>query len=171
MKRKIVVIGMDNTGKTTLVNDLKNLLKVESIKSSGPGLTREQMYNEVQDNLLKENLVILERFPIIEEIIYGETLRHNAKFSFRDLLHINETYHPFFIYCRPKKKNVFNFGDREQMEGVIEKSKKLLEAFDNLYCEMIKEDFDIVRYDYEISTPNEMLLKYKRGGKNEYYPC
>ena len=141
MERKIVIIGMDNTGKTTLVNDMKNILKIESIKSPGPNFTKEEMY---------------------EEIIYGEILRHNPKFNFEDLMQIKEKYNPIFIYCRPKKENVFNFGDREQMEGVIEQSKKLLEAFDNLYNRMIQNEFDIFRYDYNVSTPEEMVLKYER---------
>lgn len=162
MERKIVIIGMDNTGKTTLVNDMKNLLNVEGIKSPGPNFTKEEMYNEVITNLSREELVILERFAIIEEIIYGEILRNAPKFNFEDLMQIEEKYHPIFIYCRPKKKDVFNFGERDQMEGVIERSEKLLEGFDNLYNKMIQKDFDIFRYDFNVSTPEEMVLKYER---------
>ena len=162
MERKIVIIGMDNTGKTTLVNDMKNILKIESIKSPGPNFTKEEMYNEVITNLSREELVILERFAIIEEIIYGEILRNAPKFNFEDLMQIEEKYHPIFIYCRPKKKDVFNFGERDQMEGVIERSEKLLEGFDNLYNKMIQKDFDIFRYDFNVSTPEEMVLKYER---------
>lgn len=162
MERKIVIIGMDNTGKTTLVNDMKNLLNVEGIKSPGPDFTKEEMYNEVITNLSREELVILERFAIIEEIIYGEILRNAPKFNFEDLIQIEEKYHPIFIYCRPKKKDVFNFGERDQMEGVIERSEKLLEGFDNLYNKMIQKDFDIFRYDFNVSTPEEMVLKYER---------
>ena len=77
-------------------------------------------------------------------------------------MQIKEKYKPIFIYCRPKKENVLDFGDREQMEGVIEQSKKLLEAFDNLYNRMIQNEFDIFRYDYNVSTPEEMVLKYER---------
>ena len=162
MERKIVIIGMDNTGKTTLVNDMKNILNIESIKSPGPNFTKEEMYEEIITDLSKEELVILERFAIVEEMIYGEILRDNPKFNFEDLMQIKEKYNPIFIYCRPKKENIFNFGDREQMEGVIEQSKKLLEAFDNLYNRMIQNEFDIFRYDYNVSTPEEMVLKYER---------
>ena len=162
MERKIVIIGMDNTGKTTLVNDMKNILNIESIKSPGPNFTKEEMYEKIITDLSKEKVVILERFAIIEEMIYGEIIRHNSKFNFEDLMQIKEKYNPIFIYCRPKKENVFNFGDREQMEGVIEQSKKLLEAFDNLYNRMIQNEFDIFRYDYNVSTPEEMVLKYER---------
>ena len=162
MERKIVIIGMDNTGKTTLVNDMKNILNIESIKSPGPNFTKEEMYEEIITDLSKEELVILERFAIVEEMIYGEIIRHNSKFNFEDLMQIKEQYNPIFIYCRPKKENVFNFGDREQMEGVIEQSKKLLEGFDNLYNKMIQNEFDIFRYDYNVSTPEEMVLKYER---------
>lgn len=162
MERKIVIIGMDNTGKTTLVNDMKNILNIESIKSPGPNFTKEEMYEKIITDLSKEEVVILERFAIVEEMIYGEILRHNAKFNFEDLMQIKEKYNPIFIYCRPKKENVLEFGDREQMEGVIEQSKKLLEAFDNLYNRMIQNEFDIFRYDYNVSTPVEMVLKYER---------
>jgi len=162
MERKIVIIGMDNTGKTTLVNDMKNILNIESIKSPGPNFTKEEMYEEIITDLSKEELVILERFAIVEEMIYGEILRNAPKFNFEDLMQIKEKYNPIFIYCRPKKENVFNFGDREQMEGVIEQSKKLLEGFDNLYNKMIQNEFDIFRYDYNVSTPEEMVLKYER---------
>ena len=162
MERKIVILGMVNTGKTTLVNDTKNLLNVKAIKSPGPNFTKEEMYNEVITNLSREELVILERFAIIEEIIYGEILRNAPKFNFEDLMQIEEKYHPIFIYCRPKNKDVLDFGDRKQMEGVIEQSKKLLEAFDNLYNRMIQNEFDIFRYDYNVSTPEEMVLKYER---------
>lgn len=162
MERKIVIIGMDNTGKTTLVNDMKNILNIESIKSPGPNFTKEEMYEKIITDLSKEKVVILERFAIIEEMIYGEIIRHNSKFNFEDLMQIKEKYNPIFIYCRPKKENVLDFGDREQMEGVIEQSKKLLEAFDNLYNRMIQNEFDIFRYDYNVSTPEEMVLKYER---------
>lgn len=162
MERKIVIIGMDNTGKTTLVNDMKNILNIESIKSPGPNFTKEEMYEEIITDLSKEELVILERFAIVEEMIYGDILRNAPKFNFEDLMQIKEKYNPIFIYCRPKKENVFNFGDREQMEGVIEQSKKLLEGFDNLYNKMIQNEFDIFRYDYNVSTPEEMVLKYER---------
>ena len=171
MERKIVVIGMDNTGKTTLVNDMKKILNVESIKSPGPNYTKEEMYEKIINDLSEDKLVILERFAIIEEIIYGGILRNNPKFDFKDLMQIEEKYHPIFIYCRPKKKDVFNFGDREQMEGVIERSEKLLEGFDNLYNQMLKNEFDIFRYDYNLSTPEEMVLKYERSKQNEYYSC
>lgn len=162
MERKIVIIGMDNTGKTTLVNDMKNILNIKSIKSPGPDFTKEEMYNEILTDLSKEELVILERFAIVEEIIYGNILRNAPKFDFEDLLKINEEFHPIFIYCRPKKEDVFNFGERDQMEGVIEKSKKLLEGFDNLYNKMLQEDFDIIRYNFRVNTPDEMVLNYER---------
>ena len=57
MERKIVIIGMDNTGKTTLVNDMKNILNIESIKSPGPNFTKEEMYEEIITDLSKEEFL------------------------------------------------------------------------------------------------------------------
>lgn len=153
---------MDNTGKTTLVRDLKDLMRVESITSPGPNITKEKMCNIIETNLSKDNLIIFERFSPIEEIVYGKILRGSSKFNFKYLDIINKTFHPVFIYCRPKREDILNFGEREQMPGVIEKSEKLLKEFDNLYNKMIQKNFDIIRYDFRISTPKEMVLKYER---------
>ena len=71
MERKIVIIGMDNTGKTTLVNDMKNILKIESIKSPGPNFTKEEMYEEIITDLSKEEVVILERFASLKLTLSG----------------------------------------------------------------------------------------------------
>lgn len=65
-------------------------MNIESIKSPGPNFTKEEMYEEIITDLSKEELVILERFAIIEEMIYGEILRHNPKFNFEDLMQIKE---------------------------------------------------------------------------------
>lgn len=165
MKRKIIVIGMDNTGKTTLVEDLKRILQVGSIKSTGPNRSRSEMTSEIFDNLANENVIILERFPIVEELIYGKILRNNPKFEFSDLIRVNEMYHPLFIYCRPSKSKILNFGEREQMSGVIENSEKLIKGFDHLYLKMMEEDFDIIRYDYENNIPIELVLYYTRKEK------
>ena len=43
MNLKVIVVGMDNTGKTTLVNQLSEYYGCESIKSLGPGYSREEM--------------------------------------------------------------------------------------------------------------------------------
>lgn len=99
--KKIIIIGMDNTGKTTLANELSNRLNFKHIKSPGPNFTKEEMYKSIIEQLSSDEDLILERFSIVEEIIYGNRLRNKSKFTTSDLIDINNKYKPLFIYCRP----------------------------------------------------------------------
>ena len=168
MKRKIIVIGMDNTGKTTLVNQLKEKLNCESIKSLGPGYTREQMLEKVYQDLEKEELVVLERFPIIEEMVYGNVLRNRSEFEIQDMIDIKK-YNPFIIYCRPKEETIFNFGTREQMKGVIEEKNELLLTFDWLIYLLSRKGFDIKLYDYEKDKPEDLIMLYESEVEHEHH--
>lgn len=40
------------------------------------------------------------------------------------------------IMCRPPTKTILNFGEREQMEGVIERSTRIIERYDALIDKM-----------------------------------
>lgn len=169
MERKIIVIGMDNTGKTTLVNQLKEKLNCDSIKSMGPGYTREEMKTKAIQDLTKEELVILERFPMIEEMVYGTVLRNHSNFEIQDIIDIKQ-YDPFIIYCRPNRETIFNFGDREQMKGVIEEKDELLTTFDWLVYLLNHKGFNIVIYDYQHNNYEDLITLY-RSDEDEYNPC
>lgn len=147
MNTKIIVVGMDNTGKTTLVNQLKEFYKCESIKSPGPNYTRQEMIDEIKKDLDLPNKVILERFSILEELVYGNVLRNHSKFSLDDMDWVRD-YDFVIIYCRPEDKVIYNFGDREQMAGVIEEKEKLVEAWDNLIIDLARIGFVVIPYDW-----------------------
>ncbi len=147
MDMKIIVVGMDNTGKTTLVNQLSEYYGCESIKSLGPGYSRQEMIEEVKRKMDLPGMKILERFSIIEECIYGNVLRNNPKFSLDDMDWIRD-YDFVIIYCRPEDEVIYNFGEREQMEGVIEQREKLVKAFDDLIIELSRRGFVIIPYDW-----------------------
>lgn len=130
----IVVEGMDNTGKTTLVNKLAEEFDLKVVKSPGPvdqGL--ENSLKWMQETLENKDLqVIYDRYPLISERIYGPIIRKKdilapywdklvRKFLLRE---------PLLIYCRPPIKDILNFGEREQMEGVIERAEELAELYD-----------------------------------------
>ena len=158
MKRKIIVLGMDNTGKTTLVEQLSNEFNCDHIKSLGPGYTKEEMKEEMLRKLNIEDLVVLERFSIFEELVYGPILRGVSKFDKNDIEEIRE-YNPIIIYCRPSDETIFNFGDREQMEGVIEEREKLVRAWDKLILELkLNYQFDILTYNW---TNKRALMRLK----------
>lgn len=159
MERKIVVIGMDNTGKTTLANQLAHDFGCEHIKSPGPGYSREEMMEELIRELELPDLTILERFSILEELVYGNVLRNHSKFNYSDLELIRK-YNPLFIYCRPSDEDVYNFGDREQMKGVIEEKEKLLKAWDNLIKRLKKDGYDVIKYNWRTATDKDQLRIY-----------
>ena len=147
MNTKIIVVGMDNTGKTTLVNQLTNFYKCESIKSLGPGYTRQEMIDEVKRKLELPYRAILERFSILEELVYGNVLRNNSKFRIDDMDWLRDDDF-VIVYCRPEDEVIYNFGDREQMEGVIEQREELVKYWDELVVELARRGFVIIPYDW-----------------------
>lgn len=158
MFNKIIVLGMDNTGKTTLCRDLSKLLGYKHMTSLGPRATYMEMTGFIEDNLIgsKESM-IFERFCLFEEIVYGEILRGASKFNwgglyFDKLMQAN----PLIIYCRPSRDRIFSFGSRDQMEGVIEKKERLLAAFDDLYFKLQGERVFTVTYDFEVNTAEKL---------------
>lgn len=158
MERKIIIIGMDNSGKTTLAENLKALKGWEIIKSKGPKLSKEEMIKTMLDNLEKKDVCILERFAIFEEIVYGKELRGTSKFDFKDVKPLIK-YNPFIIYCRPSKKDILDFKDREQMEGVIDNSEKLLKRWDRVYKKLKKNGFTVKKYNFKKDKDFEELLE------------
>ena len=154
---KIIILGMDNTGKTTLAETLSKELDIKLIKSTGPKVTKEAMVLNMLTNLKSKENVIFERYNLFEEMIYGTILRGQSKFSLNDFIY-SETVlsKPLIIYCRPSNEKIFNFGEREQMDGVIEKKKELLEAWDNLIS-FIKQDMNVIKYDYEVQSLDYMV--------------
>ena len=164
MDLKIIVVGMDNTGKTTLVNQLSEYFECESIKSLGPGYTRQEMIDEVKRKLELPGVKILERFSILEECVYGKVLRNNQKFTLDDMDWIRD-YDFVIIYCRPDDDVIYNFGDREQMVGVIEEKDKLVKEFDDLMVEVARRGFVVIPYDWTKMNYGSIIEKV--GGKRK----
>ena len=164
MDLKIIVVGMDNTGKTTLVNQLSEYFKCESIKSLGPGYSRQEMIEEVKRKLELPGIKILERFSILEECVYGKVLRNNQKFTLDDMDWIRD-YDFVIIYCRPDDDVIYNFGDREQMVGVIEEKDKLVKEFDDLMVEVARRGFVVIPYDWTKMNYGSIIEKV--GGKRK----
>lgn len=164
MDLKIIVVGMDNTGKTTLVNQLSEYFECESIKSLGPGYSRQEMIDEVKRKLELPGIKILERFSILEECVYGKVLRNNQKFTLDDMDWIRD-YDFVIIYCRPDDDVIYNFGDREQMVGVIEEKDKLVKEFDDLMIEVARRGFVVIPYDWTKMNYGSIIEKV--GGKRK----
>lgn len=144
----IIVLGMDNTGKTTLTNMLKDEFGLNLINSTGPKASRKEMVDHILK--LKNENQIFERFPFFEEIVYGEVLRGESKFKFESWAYkFIKVASPLIIYCRPSLKTMLDWKDREQMEGVIEKALLLLNKYDEIFIQHIIKDFKYLVWDYK----------------------
>lgn len=128
--------GMDNTGKTTLLEKLATAFDppLPLTKSPGPKTTEEAIA-WVTKEMNREEPMLYDRHPMISEFVYGPLLRNfNSLATAKGKKLMLEFYlkHPMVIYCRPPESAIFNFGDRDQMEGVIENRKKLLAQYDRI---------------------------------------
>jgi len=149
----IIVEGFDNTGKTTLAEHLSDAFGLPILTRRTTGADGIPFIMETLSILILEPLAILERHPVTAEWVYGPILRDKNALNedpilwdywVRKLLRSN----PLVIYCRPPDDLVFNFGTRKQMDGVIDKSKSILDRYDLLFWELDNRGFSLIRYDY-----------------------
>lgn len=136
----VIVEGMDNTGKSTLVEQLIKSDKLRGFRvdrSPGPSSSKD-IINRVENCLLSEfDNIIYDRFPLISEEIYGPVLRGYSLWEhshweryFTQLLQLR----PLFIYCQPGRDVILEtITQRDQMEGVVEKACVLIDAYDRLF--------------------------------------
>lgn len=135
----IVVEGMDNTGKTTLVSQLREKYLFPVLVSSRYYETENRTEKWVRwiykmMELSRDEHIIFDRFPLISEHVYGPILRGKNVLAehpaWPDLLGKFGGLEPLIIYCRPPMEHVLNWRERPQMGGVKEQSEKLLKAYD-----------------------------------------
>ena len=148
----IIVEGMDNTGKTTLIEKLHKNLGFPIIKSLG-NATQEAHVGWLIDLLHKHeenDHVLVDRCPLISEFVYGPLIRHrNVMWSIAqdwwdELLKIGV----IVIYCRPSRDTILGtLTEREQMEGVVSQGTKLLDTYDELMIS-IRNRLPLIVYNY-----------------------
>ena len=128
----IVVYGCDNSGKTSLANHIADKFKFEYIRSKGgPKMDLIEVLKYIHENLYSEGNKVFDRFTPIEEFANGIVLRHENKIS-SNFIDTEEFINAvdLFIYARPDMETVKNFGDREQMDGIIKNIDSLREMYD-----------------------------------------
>lgn len=128
----IVIIGGDNSGKTTLANNLhKRFENSRVIHSPGKDLTAEEMVTFMLENTEVEGINIFDRFPLIEEDVNGPVLRGVSKLDSISNM-IKERIMDcidVWILCFPGFNCILNWGDREQMEGIKENCVELYSRY------------------------------------------
>jgi hypothetical protein len=170
----VIVEGMDNSGKTTLVRALSEDCKLLVMNNRRRPKSREDVIDYVDMVIPIANRfpVILDRFAPISEPIYGPICRDSHLLTKDDIgqcllkvargqtstgvLQGNGSM-ALIIYCRPRDSTVLGFKDDiPQMEGVIENGQALLQAYDKSMKELGSFWFTVAHYDWEIDSYNSI---------------
>lgn len=165
--KKIVVFGCDNAGKTTLCEELKHCFrndkyKVEVVKSIGANKSVEQYMAFMKDNLERKQVIIFDRFPIIEEATCGKVLRENdlffQKWMNNEVIDILKKV-DVFVFCYPGLMNVLNWGSREQMDGVKDNILQLINAYNEMTVTLLKLGMKVVEYNYSVDKTSDIYRR------------
>lgn len=135
----IIVEGMDNTGKTTLVEELQQLYPKLTYR---PSIGNKHDLNQIKEQAYEEAytpmpLVLADRSRIISEFIYNPIL--NARpiaypwGQYMDLVKSFVRGHHLVIFChRPLHELMKTFDSREQLAGVKENAAKIFKAYEEV---------------------------------------
>ena len=161
----IVIFGCDNTGKSTLSQQLVDLLNedidytAEMVHSLGPGKTYQEMVDFMKQNLIPKGSThtkVFDRFPVIEETVYGPILRGHDKFFDVD---ISEFLDPvdLFIYCYPGLFTTLNWGEREQMDGVKGNVLEIINQYNKLAVWLKSQGYNVKEYNFKCDDYRRLL--------------
>lgn len=148
----IIVEGMDNTGKSTLIQTLAEEFRLPTARTyKKPDSSKEIHIWDAWCNSCPRPL-ILDRHPAISDLVYGPLLRGITYSGLGLAQNVREGN--YLIYCRPSI-DVINssMGERDQLEGVPENAHKLLHAYDYLMEELHPD----VIYDYTQTEEIDIL--------------
>ncbi len=169
----IIIEGMDNSGKSTLASRISKKLDIpyhHNIKPESHDKFVQGFFLQLAGSW---ELRIQDRFSPISELVYGSVVRDKSvleacHFKYLDMMLRGN--HATIIYCRPKVETILNFKDRDQMEGVVEKSLILIKRYDWLMG-VLEERYpeNIIKYNYESdSRYNDVVIERAHDFKNQY---
>lgn len=158
----IVVYGCDNSGKTSLANHIADKFKFEYIRSKGgPKMDLIEVLKYIHENLCSGGNKVFDRFTPIEEFANGIALRNENKIatSFIDTSDFFSSV-SLFIYARPDMETVKNFGDREQMDGIINNIDRLRSLYDFYTVDKIENDRPLYVFDWTKDPSYDKIDKF-----------
>lgn len=167
----IIILGVDNAGKTTLAKDLSEIYSLDFVVSPGPLKNNEVIQDRIdflRDNLEKGNKVF-DRFYIFDDSVYGPVIRKDPgptamakEESVEFLKELTQEYSDtVFIYCRPSVNTIVNtLDDRPQMNGVKDNIHDLITYYDMLIFILRQytfEPYNINCFDYDYNNRDDYL--------------
>lgn len=143
----IIVEGIDNSGKSSLINQLAEHFKLpyahahRSTAQSSTDINRWQNWAAACPKTL-----ILDRHPAISGLVYGPIIRGHTAATL-DLAQ-GARRNNFLVFCCPSFQTILaTYEDREQMEGTHQNLKKLYGAYQDLMLELEPD------YVYDFTNP------------------
>lgn len=158
----VAVEGVDGSGKTTLIENLRHSSKEYFwvMRASGPPNSPYNLVDAV--SLIAQSArgpvpIVLDRHPLISEPIYGPRLRQ--------INHWDQVYPPKslqdhlclmvdrIIYCRPPLKTVLKEVRKErQLDGVVEGISLLYDLYDQGMEILEGWGIKVVQYDWTLGS-------------------
>lgn len=150
----IIVEGCDNTGKTTLINKLvEEFPELIPVKSCGPVSLGKQLtwFSRAIQN--EDPRMIYDRFSPIAEQVYGPIFRQGSVFGtyWYELFQLMLRREPLIIHCRTSMAAINKWGDRDQMAGVKDHARDVVQRYDfvlGVLREMYLTSGRMHTYDY-----------------------
>ena len=161
----IIVEGMDNSGKTTLVETLMTPMDKQGIEVHtehspsqliATGRIKEWL-TWIEISFMPENQrFIYDRHPVLSEMVYGPILRGANLLKTTDHLARLKLLNPLIIYCRPDDDTIFDFR-KPEMKGVKKNKDKLIVAYDSMIRSLYNNHFDVWQYNFKNKKSDQMI--------------
>lgn len=153
----IVIEGPDNGGKTTLAAFLAKQLRAVYVKVERPrravDLVAYQSILEVARGY--SGIVVSDRHVAISEPIYGTIIRGSHELGQNDInMCLGQL--DVVVYCRPPMAAIMRTMDeRPQMEGVIENTTQIVDAYDEFFAPSSRWPLQL-QYDFTRHNPGQI---------------
>lgn len=180
----ILVEGLDNTGKTTLVADLAaRYPQLKMRPSIGNNHDRKQIREAAYEESYKDNpLMLADRSRIISEWVYGPILKKRELAYTYDVwmryLTLWSMKTHYVVFCWRHMDNIVaSLDEREQLPGVANNLEALADRYTqmmntvDLLFELTGSSIGVMHYNFEIDHPDlvytevEQYLKTVTKGK------
>ena len=152
----IVFEGPDNTGKTTAALAIAKALRAVFMKVERPkaGNDLKTFCRIVEVAQAYSGTVVLDRHVAISEPIYGRIIRGKHDLNPSAVL-AALTSIDLCIYCRPPTDVIKKtLKDRPQMDGVVEHTQSIIDAYDAFFDAAPYNTWDV----YDFTSHSEKVL-------------
>ena len=134
--KRIIIEGMDSTGKSTLAEKLHSEFHylVTVVNELGPEQNFEYWWPHILQKDYRPFVPMHDRF-FYSELVYGYHLRGYVKapVPLQDEVVQQLRKDALLIYARPSDNTMLDtFANKQQMEGVLPRAQRLLHAYDEL---------------------------------------